>query len=329
MLFVYKVAPALAAGCTVVVKPAEQTPLTALVACDLLRQAGLPAGVVNCVPGYGPTAGAALVASPLVDKITFTGSTEVGKLIQSNSAKANIKRVTLELGGKSPLVIFDDADLDTAVQIAQFSAYFNQGQTCCAATRTYVQSGIYNEFVKRTTELALKRTVGNPFDANIVQGPQIDEEQYNKILGLIKAGKDEGASLECGGGPVEGLKGYFVQPTVFSNVTENMRIAQEEIFGPVQQILKFDTMDEVLKRANDTSYGLAAGCITNDINKALMFSQGIQAGTVWVNTQLEGGAQCPFGGFKDSGHGREGNLDGLLEYCEVKTVTVKIPQKNS
>lgn len=178
-------------------------------------------------------------------------------------------------------------------------------------------------------EMALKRTVGNPFDDKTEQGPQIDKDQYNKILDLIKSGKDQGAKVECGGGPVEGSKGYFIQPTVFSNVTDNMRIAKEEIFGPVQQILKFDTFDEALRRANDSSYGLAAGCMTRDINKALLFAQGIQAGTVWVNTQLDMSTSCPFGGFKDSGHGREGNLEGILEYCEVKTVTVKIPQKNS
>jgi acyl-CoA reductase-like NAD-dependent aldehyde dehydrogenase len=311
-----------------VVKPAEQTPLTALALAQLSKEAGFPTGVINVVPGYGPTAGAGITEHPLVDKVSFTGSTQVGKIIQQAAGKNNIKRVSLELGGKSPLVIFDDANLDTAVETAQFAAFVNQGQTCCAGTRTFVQEGIYDEFVKRTRELALKRKVGNPFDATNVQGPQIDDEQFNKILSLIEAGKKEGAKLECGGKQL-GTKGYFIEPTVFSNVTDEMRIAKEEIFGPVQQLLKFKTFDEVLERANDTEYGLAAGVITQDIDKAMQFAQGIQAGTVWINNYMQGGFTAPFGGFKSSGIGREGGEDGLHQFCEIKTIVLKVTQKNS
>jgi acyl-CoA reductase-like NAD-dependent aldehyde dehydrogenase len=327
-LFCLKCAPALAAGCTIVVKPAEQTPLTTIFLCQLFKEAGFPPGVVNVLPGYGPTAGAAIVENSDVDKVTFTGSTEVGRLIQGNGAKTNLKRITLELGGKSPFIVCDDADLEEAVQMAQFSAYFNQGQTCCAGTRTFVQAGIYDAFVKRTREIAMQRIVGDPYDPKTVQGPQIDDEQFNKILSLIESGKKEGAKLECGGGRL-GTVGYYIQPTVFSNVTDDMSIARQEIFGPVQQILKFDTLDEALRRANDTNYGLAAGIITKDINKALTFAQGVRAGTVWVNCQQVFSPATPFGGFKESGHGREGNMEGLLPFLEVKTVTVKIPQKNS
>lgn len=328
LLFSQKVGPVLAAGNTAVIKPAEQTPLTALYCASLLKEAGIPPGVVNVVPGYGPTAGAALCNNFDVDKIAFTGSTEVGHIIQQAAGATNIKRVTLEMGGKSPLVIFADADLDEAVKLAHEMVFVNQGQCCCAATRTFVQEEIYDEFVKRSTELALKRTVGDPYDDNIVQGPQIDDIQFNKILDLIKSGKTEGAKLNCGGESLGG-KGYFVKPTVFSNVTDNMRIAKEEIFGPVQQILKFKTLEEALARANDTHYGLAAGVLTKNLDTALTFAQGVQAGSVWVNCYLHATPQTPFGGFKMSGIGREMGIDSMMEYLETKTVTIKIPKKNS
>lgn len=329
MLVCLKIAPALAAGCTVVLKPAEQTPLTALYIAALTKEAGFPDGVVNVIPGYGPTAGAALVESPLVDKISFTGSTEVGKIIQSSSGKTNIKRVTLELGGKSPLVVMDDADVSEAVQIATQAVYENMGQCCCAGTRTFVQEGIYDEFVKKSREAALARVVGDPYNETSHHGPQIDEEQYNKILGLIQTGVKEGAKLETGGSPA-GKKGYFIQPTVFSNVTDDMRIAKEEIFGPVQSILKFKTLDEVIKRANDTTYGLAAGIVTKNIETALTFSQCSQAGSVWVNCYMPPcGPAVPFGGFKMSGIGREFGEDGLKPFCEVKAICIKLPKKNS
>ncbi|XP_053208957.1 aldehyde dehydrogenase 1A1-like isoform X2 [Panonychus citri] len=327
-MFVWKIAPALCCGNTVVLKPAEQTPLTALYACSLIKEAGFPAGVVNVVPGYGPTAGAPLVTHPDVAKIAFTGSTEVGKIILQSAGKDSIKKVSLELGGKSPLVVMNDADIDLAVNIAHEACMFNQGQCCCAATRTFVQESIYDEFVQKSRELALKRTVGDPFNDSTAQGPQIDDDQFKKILSLIEDGEKEGAKLECGGKAV-GNKGYFIQPTVFSNVKDNMKIAVEEIFGPVQQILKFKTLDEVIERSNDTTYGLAAGIITKDMDTALMYTQGVRAGTVWVNTFLSLGPQMPFGGYKMSGVGREGGEDGIKEYYQVKSVVVKIPKKNA
>lgn len=329
MLSILKMAPALAAGCTVIMKPAEQTPLTALYLASLTQEAGFPDGVINVLPGYGPTAGAALVESPLVDKISFTGSTEVGKIIQSAAGKNNIKRVTLELGGKSPFVIMNDANVDEAVELAMSAVYANMGQCCCAGSRTFVQEGIYEEFVRKTREAALARVVGDPFNKDTNHGPQIDEEQFNKILAMIQTGVKQGAKLELGGSPAS-TKGYFIQPTVFSNVTDNMTIAREEIFGPVQQILKFSTLDEVIQRANDTPYGLAAGIVTKNIETALVFAQSVQAGSVWVNCFMPGvGPGVPFGGFKMSGIGREYGEDGLKPFCEIKTISIRIPAKNS
>jgi retinal dehydrogenase len=232
------------------------------------------------------------------------------------------------LGGKSPLVIFPDCDLEAAVVTAHEFVFINHGQCCCAATRTFVHEDIYDEFVKKCREMAMKRVVGDPFTATTQQGPQIDNQQFNKILEMIESGKKEGAKLECGGSRW-GDKGFFIQPTVFSNVTDNMTIAREEIFGPVQQILKFKTMDEVLDRCNNTSYGLAAAVFTNDIDKAHIFTQGVEAGSVWVNCYMPLTVQSPFGGYKQSGIGRELGEDGIHEYCEIKTVAFKISQKNS
>jgi len=236
--------------------------------------------------------------------------------------------VTLECGGKSPLVIFDDADLDEAVMSAHIGVFVNQGQCCCASSRIFVQEGIYDAFVAKSKELAATRVVGDPFDEKTVQGPQVDEEQFKKILSLIESGKKEGARLQTGGGRL-GSRGFFIQPTVFSDVTDNMTIAREEIFGPVQQIMKFKTLEEAIERSNKTLYGLAAGVFTKNIDTAMMFTQGVQSGTVWINTFLELNAQTPFGGFKQSGIGRELGEDGLHEYCEVKTVVMKLPVKNS
>ncbi|XP_069332492.1 aldehyde dehydrogenase 1A1-like isoform X2 [Eulemur rufifrons] len=294
----------------------------------LLLAAGFPPGVVNIVPGYGPTAGAAISSHMDVDKVAFTGSTEVGKLIKEAAGKSNLKRVTLELGGKSPCIVFADADLNSAVEYAHHGVFYHQGQCCVAASRLFVEEPIYDEFVRRSVERAKKYVLGNPLTGGVNQGPQIDKEQHDKILDLIESGKKEGAKLECGGGPW-GNKGYFVQPTVFSNVRDDMRIAKEEIFGPVQQIMKFKSLDDVIKRANNTHYGLAAGIFTKDLDKAMTVSSALQAGTVWVNCYLAGSSQSPFGGFKMSGNGREMGEYGLHEYTEVKTVTVKISQKNS
>ncbi|XP_050598950.1 aldehyde dehydrogenase 1A1 isoform X2 [Bombus affinis] len=324
LMLAWKWGPALATGCTIVLKPAEQTPLSALYAAALAKEAGFPPGVINVITGYGPTAGAAIAEHPGIQKVAFTGSTEVGRLIMAASAKSNLKRVSLELGGKSPLVIFDDVDIEKAAEIAYNAIFANHGQNCCAGSRTFVHTKIYDQFVAHAKQLALKTKVGDPFDAETQQGPQIDQEMFDKVLGLIKSGKEEGAVLEVGG-ERHGNVGYFIKPTVFSNVTDNMRIAKEEIFGPVQSILKFETMDEVIERANNTNYGLAAGVLSKDIDKALMFAQAVQAGSVWVNCYDAITPQTPFGGFKQSGIGRELGAEGLKEYLETKTVSIKVP----
>ncbi len=281
LMLAWKWAPALATGCTIVLKPAEQTPLSALYICSLVKEAGFPAGVINVVTGYGPTAGAAITSHPDIRKVAFTGSTEVGKLIMETAGKTNLKKVSLELGGKSPLVVFDDADLDEAVQIAHNALFTNHGQNCVAGSRTFVQEGIYDEFVKRAAQKAKDRRVGNPFGESTEQGPQIDDEMFKKVLGYIDSGVKEGAKLEAGG-KRWGTEGFFIEPTVFSGVTDNMKICREEIFGPVQSILKFKTLEEVIERANNTNYGLAAGCITKNIDTALTYAQAIEAGSVWV-----------------------------------------------
>jgi len=327
LMAAWKLGPALATGNVVILKPAEQTPLTALYIAQLVKEAGFPPGVVNVVPGYGK-AGAALVQHHGVDKVAFTGSTEVGKLIQQGAGQSNLKRITLELGGKSPNIILSDVDLDYAVEQAHFGLFFNMGQCCCAGSRTFVEDSIYDEFVERSAVRAKNRTIGSPFDLSVEQGPQVDEEQMTKILHLIDSGKKQGAKLVAGGSR-HGDKGYFVQPTVFADVQDDMTIAKEEIFGPVQQILRFKKLDELIDRANKTDYGLAAAVFTKDIDKALHLVQGIRAGTVWVNCYNILGSQTPFGGFKMSGNGRELGEYGLQAYTEVKSVIVKIPQKNS
>ncbi|XP_008322067.1 aldehyde dehydrogenase, mitochondrial [Cynoglossus semilaevis] len=324
----WKLGPALATGNTVVMKVAEQTPLTALYVASLIKEVGFPEGVVNILPGMGPSAGAAIARHMDVDKVAFTGSTEVGHLIQQASGSSNLKKVTLELGGKSPNIILSDADMEHAVEQAHFALFFNQGQCCCAGSRTYVQADIYDEFMERSIERAKKRVVGNPFDLKTEQGPQVDQEQFNKILGYISSGKREGAKLMCGGG-VAADRGYFIQPTIFGDVKDNMTIAREEIFGPVMQILKFKTLEEVVERGNDTKYGLAAAVFTKDLDKANYLSSALRAGTFWINCYDVFGAQAPFGGYKASGSGRELGEYGLEAYTEVKTVIMRVPQKNS
>uniref|UniRef100_A0AAY4A361 aldehyde dehydrogenase (NAD(+)) n=1 Tax=Denticeps clupeoides TaxID=299321 RepID=A0AAY4A361_9TELE len=324
----WKLGPALATGNTVVMKVAEQTPLTSLYVAHLIKEVGFPPGVVNIIPGMGPSAGAAIASHMDVDKVAFTGSTEVGHLIQQASGSSNLKKVTLELGGKSPNIILSDANMEEAVEQSHFALFFNQGQCCCAGSRTYVQESIYNEFVERSVERAKRRVVGDPYNLGTEQGPQVDDEQFKKILGYINSGKQEGAKLMCGGG-VAADRGYFIQPTVFGDVQDNMTIAREEIFGPVMQILKFKTLEEVVERANDSKYGLAAAVFTKDIDKANYISNGLRAGTVWINCYDVFGAQAPFGGYKASGNGRELGEYGLENYTEVKTVTIKVPQKNS
>ena len=311
-------------------KLAEQTPLSGLYVCKLVQEAGFPPGVINVLTGYGPTAGAPIVSHPDVNKIAFTGSTEVGALISATAART-FKRVTLELGGKSPNIILGDLkgdDLDYAVAQSSFGLFFNQGQCCCAGSRIFVQENVYDEFVAKSVEAAKKIKVGDPFDASTSQGPQVDEDQFHKILNLIDSGKNEGANLQTGGSR-HGDKGYFVQPTVFSDVKDDMRICREEIFGPVMQILKFKTIDEVIERANNTEYGLAAAVFTKNIDSAIQISNSLRAGTVWVNCYDNFDMAAPFGGYKASGFGREKGEYGLNSYLEVKCVTVKIPQRNN
>ena len=320
----WKLGPALATGCTVVMKPAEQTPLTALRVGELIMEAGFPEGVVNILPGFGPSAGQALATHKDVDKVAFTGSTEVGYQIMRNSHKDNLKRITLELGGKSANIIMDDADIDLAIAQSQVGLFLNQGQCCIAGSRLFVHEKIYDEFVKRSVEVAKARKVGDPFAAETDQGPQIDNDQFTKILKYIDIGKKEGAQLLTGGKRV-GTKGYFVEPTVFAGVTDDMTIAKEEIFGPVMSILKFKTIDEVIARANKSEYGLGAGVVTRSVENAIKLSNGIRAGTVYVNCYDVFDANTPFGGFKDSGVGRELGEAGLRNYLESKTVIIKRP----
>ncbi|XP_046871785.1 aldehyde dehydrogenase 1A1-like [Hypomesus transpacificus] len=328
MMFAWKIAPALCCGNTVVIKPAQQTPLTALHMAALIKEAGFPPGVVNVVPGYGPTVGNAIAQHMDIDKVAFTGSTAVGKLIQKAAGDSNLKRVTLELGGKNPIIVFADCNLEYAVQQAHSGLFFNQGQCCLAGSRVFVEEPIYEEFVRRSVEKARAKILGNPLVPGVDQGPQIDQQQFDKILELIESGRKEGATLECGGAPW-GQRGLFIQPTVFSDVTDGMRIAKEEIFGPVQQIMRFRGVHEVVQRANSSQYGLAAGVFTSDMDKALTVSSALQAGMVWVNCYNAMSTQCPFGGFKMSGNGRELGEYALNEYTEVKAVTIKISQKNS
>ena len=319
----WKLAPALATGNTVVMKPAEQTPLTALRIGELIVEAGFPEGVVNLLPGYGPTAGAAIANHMDVDKVAFTGSTEVGHLIMEAAAKSNLKRVTLELGGKSPNIVFADTDIDEAVEGAHFGLFFNHGQCCCAGSRVFVEQKIYDQFVEKSGARARKRTVGDPFDPKTEQGPQVDETQFDKVMEYIESGRQEGAKLVCGGDRV-GDRGYFIQPTVFADVNDGMKIARDEIFGPVMSIIPFKSVDEVVQRANRTTYGLAAAVWTRDIQKAHAIANSVRAGTVWVNCYNILDTRAPFGGFKQSGMGRELGEYGLQQYTEVKTVTVKL-----
>uniref|UniRef100_H3BEP7 Retinaldehyde dehydrogenase 3 n=1 Tax=Latimeria chalumnae TaxID=7897 RepID=H3BEP7_LATCH len=321
LMFVWKIAPALCCGNTIVIKPAEQTPLTALHVGALVKEAGFPPGVVNIVPGYGPTVGAAIASHMDIDKVAFTGSTEVGKCIKEAASKSNLKRLTLELGGKNPCIVFADADLDLAVDCAHQGVFFNQGQCCTAASRVFVEEQVYTEFVRRSVEYARKRVIGDPLDARTEQGPQVDQKQFDKILELIESGKKEGAKLECGSGPFA-TKIYKIE----GNISHSLGIYLIRIFGPVQSIMKFKSLEEVIKRANNTEFGLTAAVFTKNLDKTLTVASALQSGTVWINCYNAMHAQTPFGGFKMSGNGRELGEYALAEYTEVKTVTIKISQ---
>jgi aldehyde dehydrogenase (NAD+) len=317
----WKWGPALATGCTIVLKPAEQTPLSALRVAELAMEAGFPEGVINVVPGFGETAGAAVAEHYDIDKVAFTGSTEVGKLIMQAAARTNLKRVTLELGGKSPNIIFADSDLDAAIEGSHFALFFNQGQCCCAGSRLFVEQKVHDEFVEKMVRKVKKTKVGDPFDPKTTQGPQVSQEQFDKIMDYIDVGKQSGATLATGGGRI-GKQGYFVEPTIFTGVKDEMKIACEEIFGPVMSIIPFKDINEVIERGNRTMYGLAAAVWTKDITKAHRLAAELKAGTVWINCYDVFDAAAPFGGFKMSGIGRELGEYALRNYTEIKTVTV-------
>ncbi len=322
LMAAWKWGPALAAGCTIIMKPAEQTPLTCLRMGELAQEAGFPDGVINIVPGYGPTAGAALVKHPDVDKIAFTGEHLTAQLIMADAAKT-LKRLTFELGGKSPNVVLADADLDAAVAGAEFGLFFNQGQCCCAGSRVFVEESVHEAFVEKLVAQASARKLGDPFDTETSQGPQVDRNQFDKIMSYIEKGKNSGANCITGGGRF-GDRGFFVEPTVFDNVTDDMEIARDEIFGPVMSILPFQNIDEVIERANNTFYGLAAAVWTRDVAKAHRFAHSVRAGTVWINCYDVFDAAAPFGGFKMSGIGRELGQAALENYTELKTVTMSL-----
>ncbi|MDA5193867.1 aldehyde dehydrogenase family protein [Govanella unica] len=318
----WKIAPALAAGCTIVFKPAEETPLTSLYIGQLLLEAGVPAGVVNIVPGYGHIAGAAITAHPGIRKVSFTGSTEVGRhIIQSSSG--NFKKLSLELGGKSPLVIFADADLERAIPAAANAIFFNAGQVCIAGSRLYVEAPVYEQVVQGIAKIATTMRVGPGLDSETEMGPVISRQQFERVLGFIEKGREEGARVLAGGGRV-GDKGYFIQPTVLGDMRQDMTLVREEIFGPVLCAMKFHDMAEIVEKANDTDYGLAASIWTSNLSKAHNLAARIEAGLVWINCHAVSDPSVAFGGYKLSGWGRENGWEGMEQYTETKSVIANI-----
>lgn len=322
---VWKVAPALATGCTVVLKPSEQASLSPLKLAELIEEAGFPPGVMNVVTGAGAT-GAAVAAHPDIDKVGFTGSTATGQAIVRASA-GNLKRLSLELGGKSPDIIFADADLDAAVAGAAMAVFTNCGQICIAGSRLFVERSIHDEFVHRVAELAGKMRVGSPLDPSTELGPLASRLQFDKVMGYIKSGHDEGAKALSGGASAntgELANGCYVQPTVFAGARDDMKIVREEIFGPVISAMPFDSVEEVVQRANNTSYGLGSGVWTRDVSKAHQVAGALKAGTVWVNCYLQLDPAIPFGGYKMSGYGRESGTEHMDHYLNTKSVVVRL-----
>jgi phenylacetaldehyde dehydrogenase len=324
MMAVWKIAPALAAGCTVVLKPAEQTPLTALRLAELVEEVGFPAGVFNVVTGFGETAGAALAAHPDVDKVAFTGSTEVGRKILA-AAQGNLKKVSLELGGKSPMIVFPDADLARAIPAVASGIFYNMGQTCSAGTRLYVHAKVSDAVLDGVAKLAAKMPIGPGLDPSTQVGPLVSEEQFQKVRGYIAAGVGEGAELFAGGSRV-GDTGYFLQPTILARTRSHMSVVREEIFGPVLCASSFDDdgIDAVVREANDSIYGLAAGIFTRDLSTAHKVAKRLKAGTIGINTHHVVDPALPFGGFKQSGWGREQGYEAIQLYTEVKSVGVAL-----
>jgi len=326
LLLTWKLGPALAAGNCIVLKSSEFTPLTAIRMAGLINEAGFPPGVVNILTGYGNTLGQAISEHPDIEKVAFTGSTLVGRKVMEAAAKSNLKQVTLELGGKSPNVIFDDADLEQAVNWAAHGIFWNHGQACCAGSRIFVQAGIYDEFLKRFTEKARSIKLGDPFAAGTDQGPQVSQIQYDRIMNYIDSGKKDGATVHLGGDRF-GTEGYFINPTIFTDTKPDMRIVKEEIFGPVGVVIKFDDEVDVLRQANDTMYGLAAAVFSQNINRALETAHKLKAGTAWVNCVNQLHPNVPFGGYKQSGIGRELGEYALHHYTNVKAVHVNFGYK--
>jgi len=312
-------------------KLSEKTPLSGLVLAGLIKEAGFPAGVVNVLNGFGPTTGEAIARHPNLQKVAFTGSSAVGHKIVEAAGSTNLKRVTLELGGKSPMIICKDADLAQAAGACHVGLFINAGQCCCASSRIFVHEDVHDEFLAKVTHMAKRlRSQGDTTSDTDVPicdlGPQVDKIQFDKVMGYIASGKAEGAKVACGGDRA-GAKGYFVQPTIFTDVTDNMKIAKEEIFGPVMQLLKFKTLDEAIERANATHYGLAAGICTRDVGTALAAASELDAGTVWINCYDDFDMAAPFGGFKQSGWGREKGEYALENYTEVKCVMMPMDSR--
>lgn len=324
LMAAWKLGPALAAGNTVILKPAEQTPLSALKLAELSLEAGLPPGVFNVVNGYGEVTGAAITSHPDIDKVAFTGSTATGKLIMQAAAQSNLKRVSLELGGKSPVILFPDAKLDAALEDVFDGIYDNQGQVCCAGSRLFAHKKIKEPFVEQLTARAQSRVVGDPFEEGVEQGPLVSSEQLERVHGYVESAKQQGARLLTGGERLN-RKGYFYPPTVLDQVSNSMTVAREEVFGPVLSVIEFDdhALDSIIAAANDTDYGLAAAVYTQDMDRALYIGKRLKAGVVWLNCSQKFDLVAPFGGYKQSGFGRDLGRHALHEYTQIKTLWMR------